>query len=1075
MNPENIQPNETVEFVWRRLTQECSEWAIFVPVLFAFLVVGLIVWFVQDRKLFVAIVGCAVVGTISLVYLPLAYLLLKAFSWLVILVPVIAVALFYVGLMYVRDARSVHWLWAIFLGGLRCTVYLVLALVFMLPGCQHFEKKEDKAHVVFLFDVSGSMFTIDDLPTEGQDRKTLLSRQDKILQYVTSNKDDKDRDIIPFIDRVVAKTPVTAYRYGPVLDEGDILNLDRDKEKSLSAQAWKKWLMPDKNDLVAPNVEKIKDEDAKKELIALHNKRVDMIEILRSGTNVGGSALQAHKIESNSFLQAIIVISDGQSNVGSDDARTEFLSRVNNPKRTIPVLTVGVGQFRLPASIRIDEIQAPEETRPDDKFPVRVPVVGTGLHDELFTVAIEIVRVKDVTGRPVDEMPFAIEPKQGKFKGAGDHPQDLVEFEIDVQDLKKIKADKDTAGDLEGEWHVRARVPRNPKEAFADKEHVTDPIKVQIQKRALRVLLFAGGATREYQFLRTILYRESNEKRMEMSVYLQSGKEDHIDQDVPPERMLNDFPTTIGPNNPGESFMSLSDYDVVVAFDPDWSKLSPAQLRNLKEWVGTHAGGVIFVAGPIFSYQIARPGGNDFNALLSIYPVVLKDNRLHGLGLSGAGLGHDTSRPYALNFSPAAGQFDFLKLEESGEGPTAGWGAFFWNDERFQPETGKDFRPKRGMYTYYPVERLKPDSKVAAAFAGPKESRIGDKTEAFKDQQPFLVTMTFGAGKTLYVGSGEFWRLRAFKDGYHDRLWIKMARHVAAGSTQQKKYGRILMARNLPVGVVNFEAQVKGKDLRPLARDIRPTVLVKRIDKDRDEKEPLQKFDLQPKPTDTDWQGYYIGQIQIKEPGEYEFLLPIPNTGESLRQNLIVRKPNPELDNVRTNFALLHAMASTVDTLKSLPADKRKEIERLLQSPVEGVPGDQTKKRLFFPLSSAGAIADCLVQVPPRSETVKGRYVDLWDEGLQTDRVINAYVATVLAPLLVGLIGVLILVILGQWRAALLFFGICVAASILIAVLDYVFRHYMSEDLPLHFSYLMMIVVTLLGIEWLARKLLRLA
>jgi hypothetical protein len=1075
MNPENMQPNETVEFLWRRMTQECPEWAIFVPVLFGFLVVGLIVMFREERKLFAAIVGGSVVGVISLVYLPLAFLLLKAFSWLVILVPVMGVALFYVGLMYLRDARSVHWLWAFFLGSLRCTVYVTLALVFLLPSCQYSEKKEYKSQVVFLFDVSGSMFTVDDLPVEGQDRKLLPTRQDKIVHFLTANQDERGRDVVPFMDRVLAKTPVTAYRFGPVLDEGDILNLEFDKEKSLAAASWKKWLVPDRKDVPAPDLDKIKDEDAKKEKLNLHAKRLDLVDTLRSGTNVGAAALQAHKLENNSFVQAIIIVSDGQSNVGSDDARTEFLQRVSNPKRRIPVITVGVGQFRLPASIRIDDIQAPEETRPDDKFPVRVPVVGTGLADEPFTVTLEITRVKDVTGKPVEEKTYQLEPKQGKFKGAGDHPQDLVEFEIDVQDLKKIKAQDDKNADLEGEWHLRARVPRNPKEAFAEKEHVTDPIKVQIQKRALRVLLFAGGATREYQFLRTILYRETNEKRMEFSVYLQSGKEDHIDQDVPAERLLNDFPNTIGPNNPGEQFMSLSDYDVVVAFDPDWSKLSSLQLRNLKEWVGTHAGGVIFVAGPIFSYQIARPGGNDFSALTSIYPVYLKDNRLHGLGLSGAGLGHDTSRPYALNFSPAAANFDFLKLDESGEGPTAGWGAFFWNNEKFVPEPGKDYRPKRGFYTFYPVDKLKAGANVAAAFAGPKESRIGDKTDAFKDQQPFIVTMPFGAGKTLYLGSGEFWRLRAFKDGYHDRIWIKMARHVAAGATQQKKYGRILMPRTIPVGVVSFEAQVKGKDLRPLPTDIRPTVLVRRIDKDKEEKETLQKFDLQAKPTDADWQGYFIGQHTIKEPGEYEFQLPIPGTTESLRQNLIVRKPNPELDNVRTNFGYLYSMASTLDALKSLPADKRKEIERLLQSPTEGAVSDETKKRLFFPLSSAGAIADCLVQVPPRQETVKGRLEDLWDVGMETDRVINAFLATVLAPLLVGLIGVIILAILRQWMAALTFFGICVVASLLIAGLDYMFRHFMSEDLPLHFSYLMMIVVSLLGIEWLARKLLRLA
>jgi hypothetical protein len=202
-------------------------------------------------------------------------------------------------------------------------------------------------------------------------------------------------------------------------------------------------------------------------------------------------------------------------------------------------------------------------------------------------------------------------------------------------------------------------------------------------------------------------------------------------------------------------------------------------MNLLKEWVGTHGGGIVFVAGPVFSYQLARPAGRDINALLSIYPVVLKDARLHGLGLPGSGLGHDTSRPYALNF-PTPKQFDFLKLDEAGETPTAGWGGFFWNNDSFHAEPGKDYRPKRGIFSYYPVERLKPDSAVIATFAGPKESRINGG----KDEQPFMVSMRFGSGKSLYVGSGEFWRLRSYKDGYHDRLWIKMARYVAAGASQ---------------------------------------------------------------------------------------------------------------------------------------------------------------------------------------------------------------------------------------------------------------------------------------------------
>jgi hypothetical protein len=336
--------------------------------------------------------------------------------------------------------------------------------------------------------------------------------------------------------------------------------------------------------------------------------------------------------------------------------------------------------------------------------------------------------------------------------------------------------------------------------------------------------------------------------------------------------------------------------------------------------------------------------------------------------------------------------------------------------------------------------------------------------------------MPAGSGKTLYLGSGEFWRMR-FLEGYHNRLWIKMARFAAAGATQQKKFGRFLLARSVPVGNVNIEAQVKGKDLLPLPRDVTPTVLIKKLNRKEDKVEIL-RTDLKPKPGDEQWQGYFQGSIQLKEPGEYEFQLPIPNTGEMLRQTLIVRKSNPELDNVRTNFGYLYQLASEAGPmLNKLPAELRKQIEPKLQVPtdVASASPEKASRRLFFTLSSADEVAKLFLQVQPKTETTKGRLRDLWDEGFTTEYFVNAYWSSLLAPLVVGVIGVLILCLMRQFVGALVFFGICVFMTGVIAVFNQIFLSVMSDNLPVHFSYLMSVLVGLLGIEWLARKLLRLA
>ena len=121
-------------------------------------------------------IGLLVITGLSAIYLPFAYNLQPHFSWLVVLVPVLAVALFYVAMMYIRDAKTIHPIWAGFLGLLRCAVYAILTYVFLLPGRQFFETNEIYPKVLLLIDVSGSMRHKDELAQAGRTGKTIGSR-----------------------------------------------------------------------------------------------------------------------------------------------------------------------------------------------------------------------------------------------------------------------------------------------------------------------------------------------------------------------------------------------------------------------------------------------------------------------------------------------------------------------------------------------------------------------------------------------------------------------------------------------------------------------------------------------------------------------------------------------------------------------------------------------------------------------------------------------------------------------------------------------------------------------------------
>src|SRR4029079_5690485 len=74
---------------------------------------------------------------------------------------------------------------------------------------------------------------------------------------------------------------------------------------------------------------------------------------------------------------------------------------------------------------------------------------------------------------------------------------------------------------LDGERKFVARIAKAKGEADPKKEHVSDASTVQVVKKKLKVLLFAGGPTREYQFCRRLFVNEVDKSRAELSIFLQ--------------------------------------------------------------------------------------------------------------------------------------------------------------------------------------------------------------------------------------------------------------------------------------------------------------------------------------------------------------------------------------------------------------------------------------------------------------------------------------------------------------------------------------------------------------------------
>ncbi len=981
--------------------------------------------------------------------------------WLVILGLILLAGFVYIVWMYVKDSRGVGPWWAIFLGTLRSCVYILLALVFMLPAKQTWEETRVMGKVLVLFDASPSMTkVIDDIPT-GKGGDKLQTRQDKVLDFLS-------KDNNKFFADIEAKNPLTAFRFASRLDENYMLfkdgrnwtreeseefarKADRNTEppeaKPLAREYLQAWLNPGTKVETPPEW----NDDQRARLLKLDELTQKLANAgFFSGTNLGSATLSLVNRELNGRVQGIVIVTDGRSTDGSSKMFNDIEARAKSAH--IPIFVVGVGQERPQTKIDIADLRIPEQVQPEDKFKAVVELQGEGLPEKEVKVVLDITHtVKDKSGKEVDldltltEQVNKNSPDEKRAKlslgtkkitleapatarfDRSSPPRVSVEFPIDAQALAKAAHADLESGEAagkkweltetgEGELRIRVRVPRDAQEAFPAPFHVSEPAILRVVKRPLRVLLFTSSATRDYQFLRSILIREMDKKRAEVSIYMQlppgvNERRGGVVQDVPSDRLLGQFPTRLEAGNKEDALYALDQYDVIVAFDPDWTQLSDAQLKMVGRWV-ENGGGLIALGGPINTLELARPKSqkDKLKPILDLYPVVLSDIRI-------ADYDRDTKEPWALDFTGASPDMEFLKLDESEDIKfLSDWDDFFYGKD------GKDGKKgataTRGFYAYYPIEKPKTTSVVVARFTDPK-GKLKDQT-----LQPYIVTTSPSSNRrVVWIGSGEIWRLRSYSVPYHERFWTKLLRYTGSNNMSRvNKRIRLYMGTthtaNKPI---EFEGKFEGKEGEPLAPGPKvPTVKVSPPAGQADSVAP-KPFEMKAKPNGDGW---FSGRFQVSAAGDFTLTVINPETNDQLTQRFNVKEANPEMDNTRPDFQTMYQLASEAeDVLGRMGDAERLELKRRLQRPkLENDPQNENKDdklRLYFDLKNAYLIPTCL---RPDVQTLRNRgpIQDMWDDGFVV------------------------------WNRE-------------------------EPYPPIKMSYLLAAVVGLLSIEWLTRKLLRLA
>ncbi|MGA2257274.1 MAG: hypothetical protein ABSG53_21675, partial [Thermoguttaceae bacterium] len=543
--------------------------------------------------------------------------------------------------------------------------------------------------------------------------------------------------------------------------------------------------------------------------------------------------------ERSTPVSGIVLISDGGLNAGASPDTAMELARESH----IPVYTIGVGSEKKPVDVRVADFNVPSRVFPGDRYSVEGSIQGYGMKGQ--TIRVELLArdradAKDPSRRGQGTL---VDSSEKVLLGDGEAVP--VKFELPPSELGR---------------HVLCLRVKPPQGSSNASEKFLEGV-VDVSDHQTHVLLLAGGPLRDYQYLRTLLFRD---KSMKLDVLLQSGQTGMSQEAT---NILGDFPTTR---------QEMADYDCLVAFDPDWKALRPEQVDLLFDWVDQDHGGMIAVAGPVNAGRTAEGWVQDpdMAKIRRLYPVEFNQ----GLSSTRTNVTYSSEEPWPLEFTREGLQAAYIWLGDSAIASQATWAQF------------------PGVYSFYPVRDKKAGATVLA--------RFGDSRAAQGGQQPIYMAMhRYSASPILYMGSAETWRLRRVDPALFDQFWTKTIRFVAQEHLRrQSSRGSLSIDRDrYTVGTsVEVRAQLKNSRLQPLTS---PSVTL-HITRDGIDRQELSM------PADLSRAGRFIVELPVPRPGEYNLELIVPETAdERVHQSFRGIVPKLEEEDPQRNVALLREIA----------------------------------------------------------------------------------------------------------------------------------------------------------------------
>lgn len=410
-------------------------------------------------------------------------------------------------------------------------------------------------------------------------------------------------------------------------------------------------------------------------------------------------------------------------------------------------------------------------------------------------------------------------------------------------------------------WRVRVILDQ----ADLSEANNEQSVAIELADRPIRVLYIDGYPRWEYRYVKNLLLREASVRSTMLLLaaekrYIQEGSE-----------RITSMP---------RSQQEWAAFDVVILGDVRSALFSEEQLTNLRAVVAERGTGLLWIGGESFT-----PGSWAGTALADLVPFSFSSDS--------AGAVTRFTEPVVMKPGPAASGFGVLQLAERA-GTDETWPAALSDSNLGWPKLHWAQRVERSQ--------LKPASEVIA-WASPT---LSDTNRQF----PVVMTMRYGAGRSIYIATDETWRYRYGRgEALTERFWVPLVRLLARGSLGRS--GKPAMIEASPqTALVNQPVRITLRLLDQSLIERRAGELEVAVSKGQDARRTRVTLRPESQTLENASVATYSGMWVPDEAGAFSVSPTDPAlAGLELATNVTVLLPEDEMRRPQTDHAALAELA----------------------------------------------------------------------------------------------------------------------------------------------------------------------